>query len=118
MDFVNSVTLDVDGKKITNFKKFTDKEREYNKEVRLMGKTGFMSITPRPGCNVDYVLASSGDEIDWSTVRDARLTVELSNGKRWTYTGVCVLKIGEATFDEENEVVRTIDLGASGRVEE
>jgi hypothetical protein len=118
MDFVNSVTLDVNGKKITNFKKFTDKEQEYNKQVKLMGKVGHMSVTPVYGCLVDYVIPSSDPEIDWRTVRDARLTVELNNGKRWTYTGVSALKVGEAVFDDESEVVRTIDLGASGRVEE
>lgn len=118
MEYVNSVTLEVNGKKITNFKKFTDKEQELHKQVKLMGKTGFMGVTPQYGCTVDYVIPSSDPEIDWSTVRDARLTVELENGTRWTYTSVYVLKVGEAAFDDENEVVRTIDLGAARRIEE
>ncbi len=118
MEYVNSVTLDVNGKKITNFKKFTDKERELFKQVRLMGKTGFMGVTPQYGCLVDYVIPSSDPEIDWTEVRDARLTVEQENGKRVTYTGVYVLKVGEAAYDDENEVVSTIDLGAAKRIEE
>jgi hypothetical protein len=118
MEYVSQVTLDVNGKSITDFKTFTENEIELNKEVRLMNKTGFMGVTPRFGCKVDYVIPQTNPEIDWSTVRNGRLSVEFENGRRITYTGVTTLKIGEMKVDGENETVRTIELGATGRVEE
>ena len=116
-DYVNSVTLDVNGQEITDFKTFTDNERELAKQVNLMNKTGFMKTTPRPGCKVDYVVPEEGG-FDWASVVDGRLSVEYPNGKRVTYTGVHTLKIGEAKVDGDNEVVQAIDLGAVKRVEE
>ncbi|MCD4675342.1 MAG: hypothetical protein K8S18_05015, partial [Desulfobacula sp.] len=69
------------------------------------------------GCKVDYVVPKEG-EFGWATVKDGRLSVEFENGQRTTFTGVYVLKIGEAKVDGENELVRTIELGAKKRVKE
>lgn len=115
-DYISTVTLEVDGKEIDDFKAFTDNEQELHKPVNLMNKTGFMKTTPRPGCKVDYVVPEEG-EFDWA-VKDGRLSVEFENGTRFTYTGVYTLKIGEAKVDGDNEVVRTIDLGAKKKVKE
>lgn len=116
-DYVNTVTLDVNGQQIDDFKGFTDNERELAKPVNLMNKTGFMKTTQRPGCKVDYVVPTEG-EFDWESVKDGRLSVEYENGKRVTFTGVNTLKIGEAKVDGDNEVVRSIELGAKERVNE
>lgn len=116
-EYVNKVTLDVNGVEITDFKTFTDNEEELHKEVRLMNKTGFMPVTRRPGCKVDYVVPVE-NEFDWSTVTAGRLSVEYPTGKRKTYTGVYVLKIGEEKVDGDNEVIRTIELGAVKKVTE
>ncbi|MCF6246921.1 MAG: hypothetical protein L3J69_06115 [Desulfobacula sp.] len=116
-DYVSSVTLDVNGTEIDDFKSFTDNERELHKPVNLMNTTGFMKATQRPGCKVDYVVPVDG-EFDWEDVKDGRLSVEYENGKRVTFTGVHTLKIGEAKVDGDNEVVRTIELGAKKRVKE
>ena len=116
-EYVNRVTLDVNGTQIEDFKAFTDNEQELHKAVNLMNKAGFMETTQRPGCKVDYVVPKES-EFDWSTVKDGRLSVEFENGRRVTFTGVYVLKIGEAKIDGDNEVVRAIDLGAIKRVNE
>jgi hypothetical protein len=116
-DYLNKVTLEVDGQEVTDFKTFTEKELELAKQVNLMNKTGFMPVTPRYGVNVDYVVPAEG-EFDWESVKDGRLTAEYPNGQRITFTGVRTLKIGEAKVDGENEVVRTIELGAVKRVRE
>ena len=116
-NYVNRLTLDVNGQQIEDFKGFTDNERELHKPVNLMNTTGFMKTTQRPGCKVDYVVPEEG-EFDWESVKDGRLSVEFENGKRVTFTGVHTLKIGEAKVDGDNEVVRNIDLGAKERVKE
>lgn len=117
MEYVNKVTLEVDGKEITDFKAFTDKESEVFKQVNLMSKTGFMATTERPGCLVDYVVPAAAP-FNWRTVRDGRLTVEKEGGGRITFIGVHTLKVGEAKYDGDNEVVQTIELGATRRIEE
>jgi hypothetical protein len=118
MEYVSRVKLDVNGKTITDFKAFTKKAVEHFKEVKLMHKTGFMSMVPRYAVTVDYVVPLTDPEIDWSTVKDGRLTVEYDNGKRTTYTGVYILQEGEEKDDGENETAQTIDLGATGMVKE
>lgn len=118
MEYVTRVQLDVNGKTITDFKTFTIKEEEYYKQIPLMNKTGHAAVTTRHGCSVDYVKPVTNPEIDWSTVRDGRLTVEYESGARTTFTGVYCLKKGEEKVDGENEVVIPIDLGAEGKVEE
>lgn len=114
-EYVNTVTLDVNGQEIEDFKSFTDNERELHKQVNLMNKTGFMKITQRPGCKVDYVVPAE-KEFDWESVKDGRLSVEYEDGKRVTFIGVYTLKIGEAKVDGDNEVVRSIELGAKERM--
>ena len=116
-EFVNSVTLDVNGQEITEFKTFTEDERELAKPVKLMNGTGFMDVTARHGCKVDYVVPEE-DEFDWDSVKNGRLSVEFASGQRVTFTGVYTLKVGAAKLDGENEVVKTIELGAKKRVKE
>lgn len=114
MEYLSRVVLDVNGVQIDDFKSATDKEVEVHKQVNLMNKTGFMAVTPRHAVDVEYVVPFSG-EFDWVAVKNGRLTLEYENGKRKTYTGVYVLKIGDEKTDGENETVRTIELGATGK---
>jgi len=118
MEYECQVKLDVNGKSITDFKTFTDDEEEIHKRVKLMIKIGFMAVTPSYGMKVDYVVPLTAPEIDWKTVKNGRVTVEYDSGRRVTYTGVYLLKVGEKKTDGENETVRTVELGASGKVEE
>ena len=118
MEYVSRVTLDVNGKIITDFKSFTKKSVEYFKEVKLMHKIGFMSKVPFYAMTVEYVVPLSSPEIEWSTVKDGRLTVEDDAGNRTTYTGVYILQEGEVKYDGDNEAVQPIDLGATGMVPE
>ena len=117
MEYCSKVTLEVNGKTITDFKSFTEKEVQYYKQVSLMNKTGHMAVTPRHAVSVEYVKPTSG-EFDWASVKSGRLSVEYENGQRVTYTGVYILTKGEEKTDGDNEITRTIDLGAEGRFEE
>lgn len=118
MEYVSKVLLDVNGQSIEDFKSVEEGEIELHKQVNLMNKTGHTGVTPRYGVNVDYVVPETDSEFDWDTVADGRLSIEKMNGKRTTYTGVYVLKVGAAKADGENEMVKTIELGAEGRIPE
>ena len=118
MEYVTRVLLDVDGQSIDDFNSVSIKEVEIHKVVNLMNKTGHAKVTPRYGVDVDYVVPETDSEFDWESVSDGRLSIEFLNGKRTTFTGVYVLKVGEAKADGENEMVKTIELGAEGRIDE
>jgi hypothetical protein len=115
--YASRVILEVNGAQIEDFDKFEEGDIDYNAQVKLMNKTGFMSVLPRYTMTVGYVKPLNG-EFDWSSVRDGRLTVEYENGDRVTYTGVFLMKKGKETSDGENAIKRDIELGASDRIEE
>jgi len=115
MEYVNLVTLEVNGQSIDDFQSVTEKEVELRKEVRLVNKSGVVKITPRYGASVDYVVPKSGPEFDFESVEDGTLTIDLENGVRKQYTGVYTTKIGDAKYGEDKEVVRTIDFVAMKR---
>ena len=117
-EYIARAVLDVNGRSIEDFKAVSEKEVELAKQVNLMNKTGFAAVTPRYGVTVDYVVPSDATEFDWTGVKNGRLTLDFESGRRITYSGVYTLKIGEAKVDGENEMVKTIDLGATGRAEE
>lgn len=117
-EYVSRVLLDVNGQSVEDFKAVTEKELEINKPVNLMNKTGFIKMTARYSVSVDYVVPETASEFSWEAVEDGTLSIEYMNGNRITYTGVYVLKMGEAKADGENEMVRTIELGAIGRTKE
>lgn len=118
MEYVSRILLDVNGQSIEDFKSVTEKEVEHHKEVKLMNKTGFMAVKQRYGVSVEYVVPETNPEFNWSGVKDGRLSIEFMNGKRITYTGVYVLKVGDVKIDGENEATKNIDLGAANRIEE
>lgn len=116
--YVNSVTLEVAGKEVTDFKSVTISEVEIHRQVKAMNKTGHARVTQRHGLSVEYLVPLSDPEVDWEDVADARVSVVYENGKRKTYTGVYVLKVGEEKIDQDNDVTKTIELGAEGMVKE
>ena len=118
MEYINRCTLTINGQEITDFKSVTEDERELARKVNLMNKTGHCTVTQRPGCKVDYVVPLDAPEFDFDSVTGGTLSIEYENGKRITYTGVRTLKIGESKVDGDNELVRTIELGAEKRIAE
>jgi hypothetical protein len=118
MEYINRCTLTVNGQDISDFKSVTEDERELARRVNLMHKTGHCSVTPRPGCKLDYAVPLDSPEFDFAGVKDGTLSIEYENGKRITYSGVRTLKVGESKIDGDNELVRTIEFGAEKRVEE
>jgi hypothetical protein len=115
MEFINRCTLTVNGQEITDFKSVTEKEVEHHRPVNLMHKTGHCKVTSRFAASVDYVEPAGQPGFDWESVVDGTLTIEYEGGSRVNYGGVYVLKVGEAKIDGDNELVRTIELGAQTR---
>lgn len=117
-EYVASVNLEINGKNIDDFKSVSEKEIERHKQINLMRKTGVVSVTPRYGVEVEYVIPKDSPEQDWAEVANATLTIDKDNGKRITYSGVYVMKEGAVKYDGENEATKTIDLVALERIEE
>jgi hypothetical protein len=115
MEYVSQVMLEVDGQEITDFSAVTEKEVEIKKEVKLMNKTGVVSVVPKYGLSVDYVVPKEADEFDFELVSDGTLTIDLGNGVRKQYTGVYTLKVGDTKYDGDKEATRTIEMIAIKR---
>ncbi len=115
-EYVSQVSLAVNGQEITDFKKVVEKKYTLRKQVKLMRKRGYMKVTPEYSVDVDYVVPLNSPEFDFDAIVDATLTLTYDNGLVTTYTGVCTLEVADQTYDEENELVRTVTLGATGRI--
>lgn len=116
-EYVNQVTLEVNGQEITDFKTVTEGERELRKKIKLMNKTGFTRTVQDYTVQVEYVIPMDATEFDFESIENGTLTIDYENGKRVTYTGVSTMKIGEIKFDGDNEATKMIDFGATGRTE-
>ncbi len=114
-EFVSQVLLEINGQSITDFKSVTENEVEVHGQVNLMNQTGHFTKVARQGCKVDYVVPADGAEFDFSAVKGGTLTIDRMDGTRIKYTGVYTLKVGEAKYDGDNEVVRTIEFGAKSK---
>jgi len=114
--YVSSIVLAVNGQNISDFKSVTPKAVDRYKAVKLMGKTGFIKVTPRYAVDVEYVLPETG-AFDWSTVSDGTLTITESGGKQIVFTGVFILTEGDVKYDAENEATMAVSLGAAKRTE-
>jgi len=115
-EYVELVTLEVNGQEITDFNKVSEKEIEIRRPVNLMNKTGFTKTTARYAASVDYVIPKTQTPFDFAAVENGTLTIDRGNGKRVTYGGVFTTKIGEISY-EEKEASQTIEFGAESRTE-
>lgn len=114
-EYVTRVLLEVNGQNIEDFKSVSEGDVEVNKEIRLMNKTGFAGARARYSVEVEYVIPSDGVEFDFSGVKNGTLTIDKMNGLREAYTGVYCLTVGGTKYDGDNEAVRTITFGATGK---
>lgn len=114
-EYVSQVLLEVNGQSITDFKKISEDAIVLRKAVKLMKKTGTISVVPQYGVKVDYVVPKDTPEFNFSGVSGGTLTIDHENGTRIKYTGVSTLEIGETTYDGDNEVVRPISFVATKR---
>jgi hypothetical protein len=110
--YILRALLEINGKSITDFKSVTEGEVARYKTVNLMNTTGHAAIMPRYTVKTDYVVPFDTPEFDFSQVQGGTLTLDYQNGTRKKYGGVYVTKEGEAKFDGDNEVVKTIEFSA------
>jgi hypothetical protein len=115
--FVSRVLLEVNGQSVTDFASVEENEYEVYKPVNLMNGTGHCKTTERYGLKLDYVVPADGEEFDFNSVAGGVITIDKQNGKRTTYTGVYVTKIGAAKYGDDKEVVKTIEFSAKARKE-
>jgi hypothetical protein len=114
-EFVSQVLLEIDGKRITDFKSVEEKEFELHKTVNLMNTTGHMSTKERYGVNVEYVIPKDTQEFDFTAVKGGKIVIDYQNGTRVNYGSVYVLKIGALKHDGDKESSRTIEFSAKTR---
>ncbi|MDA8428939.1 MAG: hypothetical protein M0T70_06750 [Geobacteraceae bacterium] len=116
--YITSVTLEINGEKLEDFNAFTEKERVFKKTVNLMNTTGTVKVKDRNHFSLDYVIPADKPEFDFKGVEDGTVTIDYENGKRISFGEVECLSIGEAKFDGDKEVTKTIEFVAGTRTEE
>ena len=116
--YITSVTLEINGQKLDDFNAFTEKERVFKKPVNLMNTTGTVKVKERTHFSLDYVIPANKPEFDFQSVEEGTVTIDYENGKRISFGEVNCLSIGEAKFDGDKEVVKTIEFVAGTRTEE
>jgi hypothetical protein len=118
MEYVSRIILEVNGQQIDDFNKVKEPKREIRKPVKLMRKTGFVTVTAQyVDGSIEYVIPKDDTEFDFADIADGTLTIDKENGVRVTYTGVFVTEIDEPDYGDDKEAVRKITWGATGRTE-
>lgn len=118
MEYVNRVSLEVNGIVFEDFESFTENSVTKAKQVNLMNKTGHADMTPRYGFTVNVKKPFVKSPIDLENVKNGTCTVEFPNGERRTFTGVRTLETGDGTVDGETEMTQTVPFGAENRIVE
>ncbi|MRR15375.1 MAG: hypothetical protein EG826_02835 [Deltaproteobacteria bacterium] len=114
-EYIAQIGLEVNGQTITDFKSFSEDPRVLRKAVKLMSKSGIVAVLPTLGLKLDYVVPKNTPEFNFDNVSGGTITIDHLNGTRIRYTGVSTLEIGEAKYDGENELVKTISFAAQKR---
>jgi hypothetical protein len=111
-EYVSQVLLEIDGKKITDFKSVEEKDYEVNKAVNLMNTTGHIGVRSRYGVNLEYVVPKDTPEFDFDAVKGGKIVIDYMNGTRKSYSGVYTLKVGALKHDGDKESTKTIEFSA------
>jgi hypothetical protein len=114
--YVARVDVAIDGENISDMKNFKEHELNLRDQVNLMKKTGYVNKTLRHQFSLDYVIPA-GARYDFASVEQAACVIAAEDGGAINYAGVCSLKVGEAAYDGEKEVVQTITFGAESRMD-
>ncbi len=118
-EYASTITLEINGQKFEDFSSFTEGKIPLNKEVTLMNGSGVAGVVARYGFSLDYVMPKiKAERLDFTTVKDATVTIVYPDGSRTIYTGCYPLEVGEGKLDGENPSTRTIPFIADNRREE
>lgn len=114
---VGTIVLTVNGREF-DCASVSPEHQAGRKLVATMNRRGVASkqarLTQSHSLSVDVFIDETGD-FDWSTVEDARLTIEsLDGGFRTTYTGVGVTQVGDK-FGEGSEATRSLQAYATDK---
>ena len=116
--YITKVSLEINGALMEDFNAFTEKERVLKKTVNLMNTTGTLRVMGRFNFSLDYVVPADKEEFNFEEVEDGTVTIDYENGSRVSFGEVECLSIGEAKFDGDKEVVKTIEFAAGTRSKE
>jgi hypothetical protein len=117
-EYLTSITYEVNGQQLEDFNAFTEKERVFKKTVNLMNTTGIIKVKGRHHFSLDYVVPATRPEFNFEGVEDGTVTIAAENGSRISFGQVSCLSVGEAKYDGDKEVTKTIEFVAGTRNEE
>lgn len=114
-EYVAQVLLEINGRKITDFKSVEEGEYEVHKRVKTMSGKGHVTVVPDPSVTVEYIIPLDTPEFDFDTVKNGTLTIDYLNGKRVKYSGVYTEKVGSAKHTGDDASTKTIVFSAKTR---
>lgn len=116
--YVSTIDFIANGQQIDDFQTFEEDARVLRKTVNLMKKTGVMSVTPRYGFKLGYVVPTDKPRFDFEGIEGGTVVIEKDSGGRITFTDVSVLEVGSLKFDGDKEATQDISFIAGNRIEE
>lgn len=114
MGAVCRVTVNIDGKKITNFKSFTEKASDINKLVELHSGYDVISLEPKNEFSLEWVLQKDNLP-DWSSYNNITVEIKQVGGKTIIYGDCSVISIDDASYSGRDEVTQNINFFAKTR---
>jgi len=114
-EYVSQVTLEIDGKKITDFASVQEGKYEVYKRVKLMSGKGHIKVAPDHSVTLEYKIPKDTPEFDFNSVRAGKIVIDYDNGTRVTYSGVYTEEIGEAKHTGDDASTKTIVFSAKTR---
>ena len=112
--YVKRCSVMINNSSVEHMKSFKMLEEVYRTEVQLMNGVGSADGIPTFKFSIDYVIPKSNEKTDWDRIEDAMVIIQrIPTGKRFTYSGVDCLSVGEETMDGQQEAVRTITFLAT-----
>lgn len=112
--------VDVDGQEV-EMTKFDVKTTTGRKSVKTMNRKarvkGYAKGVVEYTLSITVAVPLDEPEPDWVEVDDAKVSIELENGKRESYLGCFSTDVGDS-YSVDNELVRDIQMVALDKVVE
>lgn len=118
-EYVGSISLEVDGREI-EVASFTPRENTGRRPVKTMNRlrtiAGFSRGIQTFDLRVTAVVPKDGDDLDWTNIEGAKLTVDPGEGaQRTSYLDCFATEVGEE-YQAEGEARRDVTLVAVRKV--
>lgn len=112
------VRIEINGVEEENVDKVYEGKITRRKAVNLPHRTGSIRVRPRPTVGFDLVIVEGiGDqEQKYQDMEGATIAIIYEDGSRVQFLGCSHESTGEATYNDEKEVIKRIDFIADERI--